>query len=176
MKKGFTLVELLVVMAIIGILSTVAVGAFRVSQIRGRDAQRKSDLKQIANALELYLQDHGTYPPSSSGQILGCTAPSGACSWGSGEFRDTAGTVYQKIVPKDPSYVSSDPSSPRYYYVADSVGGYKKYKIFARLENPEDKNCLISGCDSNADAQTCGANLCNFAVTSTNTTAASSGF
>ena len=56
-KKGFTLVELLIVMAIISILATLIVGGFRSSQMRGRDGARKSDLKQISNALELFYSD-----------------------------------------------------------------------------------------------------------------------
>jgi len=62
-NKGFTLVELLVVMAILGVLVTLIGTAFRTAQARGRDVQRKSDLKQIANALELFFNDYGFYPP-----------------------------------------------------------------------------------------------------------------
>ena len=50
-RYGFTLIELLVVIAILGVLAAVGLATFNTSQMRGRDAQRKSDLKQISNAL-----------------------------------------------------------------------------------------------------------------------------
>jgi general secretion pathway protein G len=61
MKKGFTLIELLVVIAIIGMLSALLVPNFMGARERARDAQRKSDLKQIQKALEMYRQDQN--PP-----------------------------------------------------------------------------------------------------------------
>ena len=172
MKKGFTLVELLVVMAIIAILATVIIGGFRSSQMRGRDAQRKSDLKQIANALEIFFADYGKYPPASGTQLAGCsynagTGAGGACDWGAGEFKDVdingnTKTIYFKIVPKDPA------SSQNYVYRVSST--QNMYQLFARLENPEDKNCIGGDCANPRVTATCGGgNLCNFGVTSTNT-------
>src|SRR5688572_14157463 len=98
---GFTLVELLVVIAILGVLATIALAAFRSSQGRGRDAQRKSDLKQISSALELYYSDYGKYPDSISGMVAACPSTSQTgCTWGSGAFTDGK-TVYFKVMPKD---------------------------------------------------------------------------
>ena len=57
LKKGFTLVELLIVVAIIGILSTLLMANFIGVRQRARDAQRKADLRQIQSALELYRSD-----------------------------------------------------------------------------------------------------------------------
>ncbi len=158
--KGFTLVELLVVMAILGVLVTLIAGGFRTAQMRGRDAKRKSDLKEIANSLELYLSDHGEYPPSSGGQVAGCPATTGSCAWGSGEFTDGE-TVYFKTMPEDPS------SNLNYYYRAFSND--QKFQIYAHLENPKDKNCLQEDCETAIISYSCGLN-CNFAVTSANTT------
>ncbi len=62
-KKGFTLIELLVVIAIIGILSTLSVLALNSARARARDAKRISDVRQIRLALEMYYNDHNTYPP-----------------------------------------------------------------------------------------------------------------
>lgn len=61
---GFTLIELSIVVALIGMLS-VAGGASYVGALRSsRDARRKSDLTQIKSALELYRADNSKYPVS----------------------------------------------------------------------------------------------------------------
>jgi prepilin-type N-terminal cleavage/methylation domain-containing protein len=73
--RGFTLIELLVVIAIIGLLSTMAVYAYNLARVEARDAKRKSDLKQIQKALELYYDDFGTYPTEAA-----CDSSVGSCS------------------------------------------------------------------------------------------------
>jgi len=70
MKKGFTLVELLVAMTIFAIVSSMALVSFRSSRISSRDAKRKADLEQIRSALEMYRTDNGTYP-SGLGELSG---------------------------------------------------------------------------------------------------------
>lgn len=61
-KKGFTLIELLVVISIIGMLSTMAVVSMNSARQKSRDARRVADIKQIQLALELYYNEHDTYP------------------------------------------------------------------------------------------------------------------
>ncbi len=61
-SAGFTLIEVLIVVFIIGLLASVVLvglGAFRQ---RGRDARRVADLRSIQNALELYYSKNGVYP------------------------------------------------------------------------------------------------------------------
>lgn len=166
-NTGFTLVELLVVMAILGILVTLVAGGFRSAQLRGRDAQRKSDLKQISHSLELFYSDYGKYPSDSTGAILACpydpVAGSGtACNWGTSEFTDGK-TTYFKALPKDPN------SSQRYFYRIVPGSANKKFQIFARLENTQDPACLGGNCASPPVTYSCGSATCNFAVTSANT-------
>ncbi len=168
-NKGFTLVELLVVMAILGVLVTLVAGGFRTAQMRGRDGKRKSDLREIANSLEVFMSDHGQYPSDTAGgQIQACPYDpglgSGDCAWGSSEFTD-GDTIYFKIIPSDPV------SSQTYVYRIVPGSNNQKFQLFARLENPEDQNCLGGDCASPPIAFSCGGHTCNFAITSSNTTA-----
>lgn len=61
-EKGFTLVELLVVLAIIGVLIALAVGGIRIVQEVNRDTQRKALVRDVQLALESYNEKENTYP------------------------------------------------------------------------------------------------------------------
>lgn len=169
-ESGFTLIELLVVIAILGILAAISLAIFSTSQTKARDSERKSDLKQISNALEIYYNDYNSYPPSSGGKISGCPATTNtACVWGAGQFTDGR-TIYLKTVPKDPSVLN-------YYYRTVAVGGVANqgYQLYARLENSQDTGSCISGnCGEHTDLPvgvSCGGpSTCNFSITSGNTT------
>ncbi|MCL5434895.1 MAG: type II secretion system protein GspG [Patescibacteria group bacterium] len=115
-KKGFTLVELLIVVAIIGVLATLLMVNFVGVRQRARDAQRKSDLRQIQSALEIYRADNSAYPLTVSGLNSGCPA----------SFTYN-GTTYMQKVPCDPLGTS---------YSFSSTG--TTYSIIACLENAND--------------------------------------
>jgi prepilin-type N-terminal cleavage/methylation domain-containing protein len=63
MKRGFTLIELLIVVAIIAILAAIAVPNFLEAQVRAKVSRAKSDLRNLATALESYHVDINHYPP-----------------------------------------------------------------------------------------------------------------
>lgn len=151
--QAFTLIELLIVIAIIGLLTIIGLGSYTSSQVKARDARRKSDLSQIQKALEMYYNDKGGYPTSSGdGRINGCdTNP---CDWGNPWEEDEV--VYIKTMPYD----------PRAKYCYESGG--TDYKIYARLENPRDPDCLNNDC---ASFVTCGGEaVYNYGVSSANVT------
>lgn len=62
-KKGFTLVELLITVSIISILAAIAVPNFLEAQTRSKVSRVRSDLRTIATGLEAYASDNRAYPP-----------------------------------------------------------------------------------------------------------------
>jgi len=66
-RRGFTLLELLIVIAIIGILVAMGTVSYSTAQKRARDSKRQGDLKAIQNAFEQYYsKNNGNYPSSCS--------------------------------------------------------------------------------------------------------------
>lgn len=65
-RRGFTIVELLIVIVVIAVLASVSVSAFSGVQQRTRDARRVSDMQAIVKALEMYKTQTGSYPAAST--------------------------------------------------------------------------------------------------------------
>ncbi len=75
MKKAFTLIELLIVVAIIAILAAIAVPNFLEAQVRSKVARVRSELRTIATAIESYTVDNNKPPPMSISAGPGPFAP-----------------------------------------------------------------------------------------------------
>ena len=60
--KGFTLTELLVVVAIIGLLSSIVLASLNSARLKARDVKRLASIRQIQTAVEMYYDTNGTYP------------------------------------------------------------------------------------------------------------------
>jgi len=65
--KGFTLIELMVVISIIGLLSSIILVSLNTARAKARDAKRISDLHNIQLALELYYDKYSTYKVTGTG-------------------------------------------------------------------------------------------------------------
>ena len=135
---GFTLIELLVVIAIIGSLSALLLPNFMDARERARDTQRKSDLKQIQKAFELYRQDQ-VVPSHPS------TLPTAGLCWSS--EASCGGNMYMNKFPADPI------STQQYYLETDNIN--LTYTLCACLENVADTDAqtgaacsVCSGCNA----------------------------
>jgi general secretion pathway protein G len=160
-SKGFTLIELLVVLAILGLLAgVVLVTVNPVAQLqKSNDARRKGDLESLQRALELYYQDTGSYPKSSTSGYLIMNGTS-SMSWG------TSWSPYMTTLPKDPTSTNS--------YVYFSPTGNQSYYLYANLQrgSTDPQACNAGGACSNLTtnsipATACGG-TCNYGVTSPN--------
>ena len=161
-KKGFTLIELVVVMAIIAILAAAGLSSYTSTQKKGRDARRKSDLTQVSRALEFYYNDHGVFPDTSSGKIVACGGTcDAACIWGVDAMCSPTNplTIYMQTLPKDPS------SNYQYYYDSNNVTN-NIYRLYGRLENIQDSQIITPTVATDCD--TVGAVACNYGISSTN--------
>lgn len=119
--RGFTLIELLTVIAIIGILTTVIGVNVSSSRRQARDARRKTDLKTIQTAVELYT--NATGQPPQAPEWLFSTSDSGS-QWvpGLGD--------YLSSVPQDPT------NNAVYYYRyrTGKLGYESSYVVDGALE------------------------------------------
>lgn len=68
--KGFTLIELMIVVSIIGILATLAVPSYQSSLIKARETVLRQDLFTMRELLDHHRADHGKYPPSLEGLVV----------------------------------------------------------------------------------------------------------
>ena len=63
-NKGFTIIEMMTVIAVIGILTTIAAPSFQRSVIRAKEASLRNSLFVLRDVLDQYYADHGDYPES----------------------------------------------------------------------------------------------------------------
>ena len=84
---GFTLLELMIVMAIVGILATLAEPSFQTATVKAREAALKKDLFIFRDTIDQYYADHGNYPSS---------------------LKDLADKKYLRAMPVDPFTRSVD--------------------------------------------------------------------
>jgi type II secretion system protein G len=147
---GFTMIELLVTISIIGILVAISIVGLQGARESARDTRRKSDLEEIRSALELYKADCGHYPTDSEVDlILGSRLvgdvdnPSPSCS---------DENIYDPSLP-------SDPAPPRQYLYIRAASTIE-YELCASLEQG-------SGSITCGGSNDCGGgSTCNYRVTS----------
>ncbi len=126
-NRGFTLIEVMVVVAIIGILASVLFASFEEGRQQSRDKFRQSELKELQLAIELYKAQNGSYPATGCGQIaLHWSGPGPHPSWGMDCQDYITGLVpdYIGSLPRDPK--SEDVNGVGFIYSTNSdQSGYK---------------------------------------------------
>jgi type II secretory pathway pseudopilin PulG len=163
-----------IILSVILILTTLNL---RISLRKSRDAQRRSDIGAMSDALDKYQKDFGFFPPSTpDGKILACKGenfgnfpddiPEGekrnyffktlrGCNWGEDGLRDVNDDTFEpylKTIPNDPS-VGMGYS---YLYLSD----INRYQLYAYLEGGSGEIGFRDGIV--ARDLNCGSNICNF--------------
>ncbi len=145
--SGFTLVEVIVVVAVVSILSAVLYANFNDSRELTRDAQRKADLRLVQNALELYKLDHGRYPegcnpadpgnPDNPENWSGQLGTNFECPDGGSDY--IRGDVSR---PFSPGYLPTLPTDPKlnglnsgYMYLTNRQGTVYKFIVRNTIES-----------------------------------------
>lgn len=146
MTKGLTLIELLIVIALLGVLSLLTIGMVLNTQlIKGRDAKRKVDLQTYSMNFEEYYDTAGCYPST----LPPCR---NALLFGS--------EIYIQNSPCDPR------SQSQYSYINDASYCPNWYAIYTNLENENDVRIEEAGCVTG-----CGPDCAyNYGVSSPNKT------
>ena len=141
--NGFSLIELLIVVSILGILAVAGLGNYISSLGKSQDARRKSDLSTISKALESYYNDKGVYPDSTGVDDLCNPLEPKNC--------------YLKTTPKDPNDTD-------YCYVLGSTNGAgQSFQLYAKLDRADDPS-------SGGPYTACGVGTWTYGVASTNAT------
>ncbi len=86
-QRGFTLIELMIVMTVIGILASIAVPSYQRHLIKAREAVLMEDLYQMRRAIDAYFADHISYPES---------------------LDDLVASKYIRDIPRDPFTQATD--------------------------------------------------------------------
>jgi len=124
-KSAFTLIELLIVVAIIAILAAIAVPNFLEAQTRSKVSRAKADMRSIATAIESYRVDANKYPPTEQAQ----------------ESRYaflTSPIAYITTIPPDP-FGTKTPGTWQYpsgylgFYTYDFVVKYATYDLWGPI-------------------------------------------
>jgi len=116
-QQGFTLIEVMIVVAILGILATLVVISIGGKQDQAMIQATRSDLQAISQALDLYKLDNYKYPTTEQGLEALVVKPDNARNWPEGG--------YLKKVPNDKW------GNPFVYISPGSTGAYDLYSLGA---------------------------------------------
>lgn len=137
--KGFTLVELLVVISVVAVVASVTVVFLGQTRASARDGKRQTEIHTLETTLQQYHSDHGNYPKEETGIII------------EEKYQDEAGTFYMEM--KD-EYLPSSPEDPLYgsgktYVDAEGVDRDYGYRYVTNDDGSE--YALFNGLETSGD-------------------------
>jgi prepilin-type N-terminal cleavage/methylation domain-containing protein len=138
LPRAFTLIELLIVIAIIGILAAVILISLNSAQKSARDGKRVGDLDQVVRALELYRSDNNDAYPPVGGATFGCTSHN--CLSG---LTDDLVPNYLPSIGVDP--VEGNTMSGYRYCRPDAPKSTNQYQIIRIQEAGTGGTCTVRG-------------------------------
>lgn len=155
-ENGFTIVELLIVIVVIGVLTTLTVVAYGGIQARTRDTIVKNAAKQLGTQLQRFTSDTGKTPLQTGGGSNG-----GGTGWVSSQITGGIYTVQIETVLREAGYLPSGftselPKNTKYDSSAYTLMLYacgSKYVVFYSLESPNGEDVA----DFNNVKTVCGA-------------------
>lgn len=145
-RSGFTLIEILLVTAIISILASILLIGFGSIRQIGRDTRRIADLNQVRNGLELYFTKCGYYPGTAQAAAGTCSPFSPISTWADLQAALIGSGIGVTAVPNDPT------SGVNYFYGTSENG--TSYVLGALLENSANAN-LSQDIDGVVDGVNC---------------------
>ncbi|MCA9365263.1 type II secretion system protein [Candidatus Kaiserbacteria bacterium] len=160
-KLGFTLVELLIVVAIMGILGSILYLSFPNIRAESRDLERQSDLRALQIAIELYKKKHGRYPEGCRGanNWSGDPASSYACS-GDQPYILGLAPEFIPVLPYDPKLNGANSG---YVYVTNADGSVYKLMAMRTVEAEKVHYCHeMASCDIKPTSYSTGADISEF--------------
>jgi len=176
--KFFSKKETFGILMILTLILAASLYNFKTSLRRARDAQRKADLGQIANAIGAFQNDFGFYPPSLDGKIVACKKDGvddyaeykdslltkdneidlfeiyAPCEWG----KDSLSDVFD---PEYPPYVETLPLDPQgsggayYTYISNK----NRFQLYTGLEGKDEDDAQAEIAERNIS---CGIRICDF--------------
>lgn len=131
LEKGFTLIELMVTIAIIGILAGIVVVSVGTVRENARDTRRKSDLDQLRKAIEIYYSEKDVYPTTGGNWVI---------------LNGVDDPLTPKLVPKFIELMPEDPKGTNqlpfvYKYASDG----SHFALDCAIENSSDDDQHIIG-------------------------------
>ncbi len=150
--RGFTLIELMVVGAIIALITSVILGSLGDAKAKSRDSERIQEMKTLQTALELYQLEFN-YPAPSGGLAKGSSLTSA--------MQNIVAERFLSVIPTPPKG-SSYPNEFYYYQTTDTAGNYSclgkslalgdiPYILYFSAERPQNLPKLINNSSLNLD-------------------------
>ena len=140
MKKSFTLIELLIVIAIVGVLTSLIIPIVGNTRAKARDAKRMEDLRQFQLALEMYYSDNNHYPIWEEGGGLSEPANPLITGTTSSPSFFTSQYMAKPTGLKDPL-----PSKYVYYYQSDATGSLYKGAAYMETSSGQQEKAATDG-------------------------------